>query len=147
MEKSSKPGDYQLMRFRLFENSDLAQYLYWVNQREIWEVDNPGPFEIRTAESFSEQWERIVGWQRSWIIESDGRGIGYIGFVSDERDDLTDEFFIVKERRASGEKAMAEWQWSGFSSKQGVSGCRKSPGRYWATTVEHWRSTVSSGLE
>ena len=101
------------MRFRLFENSDLAQYLYWVNQREIWEVDNPGPFEIRTAESFSEQWEKIVGWQRSWIIESDGRGIGYIGFVSDERDDLTDEFFIVigetgEWRKGHGRVAM-EW--------------------------------------
>lgn len=84
------------MRYRLFENSDLSQYLSWVNQREIWEVDNSGPYEIRTPESFSDQWKKIVGWRRSWILElDDGRDIGYVGFVSDERDELTDEFFIV----------------------------------------------------
>ena len=83
------------MRYRLFADSDLRQYLSWVNQEEIWEVDNSGPFEVRTPESFSDQWKKIVGWPRSWILESDGRTIGYIGFVSDEQDRLTDEFFIV----------------------------------------------------
>lgn len=83
------------MKFRLFESSDLTQYLDWVNQREIWEVDNAGPFDIRTPQSFSEQWRKIVEWQRSWIFQANGRDIGYIGFVSDEHDQLTDEFFIV----------------------------------------------------
>lgn len=83
------------INYRLFEHSDIQMYLDWVNQKEIWEVDNSGSFESRTKESFLEQWENIVGWQRSWFIVVDGREIGYIGFVSDENDYLTDEFFIV----------------------------------------------------
>ena len=83
------------MIFRLFEDSDLAQYLAWTNDREIWRVDNAGAYEFRTAQSFSEQWRRIIGWARSWIIEVDGVPIGYIGFVSTDDDELTDEFFIV----------------------------------------------------
>ena len=101
------------MKFRLFEQSDLTLYLQWVNQKEIWEVDNSGPFEIRTPESFSDQWRKIVGWNRSWMINVDGRDIGYIGFISDERDQLTDEFFIVigetsEWRNGHGKSAM-EW--------------------------------------
>ena len=83
------------MNFRLFEHSDLDLYLRWVNQKEIWEVDNPGPFEVRTPTSFADQWRKIVGWQRSWMIQSGGRDIGYIGFISDEHNALTNEFFIV----------------------------------------------------
>lgn len=101
------------MKFRLFENGDLSLYLQWVNQREIWEVDNSGPFEIQTARSFSDQWRRIVAWKRSWMIEADGRDIGYVGFISDENDALTDEFFIVigetsEWRKGHGATAM-EW--------------------------------------
>ena len=65
------------MQFRLFENSDLTQYLRWVNRREIWEVDNSGPFQVRTPESFAEQWAKIVGWQRSWIINSELQWSGF----------------------------------------------------------------------
>ena len=83
------------MEFRLFRESDLSLYLRWVNQKEIWEVDNAGPFEIRTSDSFSDQWRRIVAWRRSWMMELEGRAIGYIGFVSDVEDGLTNEFFIV----------------------------------------------------
>ncbi len=83
------------MDFRLFEKGDIQIYLDWVNQESIWEVDNSGPFETRTAESFAAQWMNIVGWKRSWFIMLQGREIGYIGFVSDDGDDLTDEFFIV----------------------------------------------------
>ena len=83
------------MKFRLFEHDDLDLYLSWVNQREIWEVDNPGPFEVKTPESFARQWEKIVGWRRSWMINVDGKEIGYTGFISDENDQLTNEFFIV----------------------------------------------------
>jgi len=106
-------GHHKPMKFRLFEKSDLPLYLRWVNQRVIWEVDNSGPFEIRTAESFADQWNKIVAWKRSWMIESDGREIGYIGFISDEKDALTDEFFIVigetsEWRKGHGAGAM-EW--------------------------------------
>jgi len=83
------------MKFRLFQKSDLPLYLHWVNQREIWEVDNAGPYEVRTSESFAEQWDKFVAWQRSWMMELDGREIGYIGFVSDADGALADEFFIV----------------------------------------------------
>lgn len=83
------------MEFRLFEASDILLYLGWVNQEAIWEVDNAGPFETRTEGSFDDQWKKIVRWQRSWIIEANQQPIGYIGFVSDENDGLTDEFFIV----------------------------------------------------
>lgn len=101
------------MRFRLFEHSDLDLYLKWINQKEIWEIDNPGPFEPRTRESFSAQWKKIVDWQRSWMINAGGRDIGYIGFVSDEQDQLTNEFFIVigetsEWRKGHGRFAM-EW--------------------------------------
>lgn len=101
------------MEFRLFETNDLSLYLRWVNQWEIWEVDNSGPFEIRTVESFSDQWRKIVAWKRSWMIESDGRKIGYIGFITDENNALTDEFFIVigelsEWRKGHGATAM-EW--------------------------------------
>ena len=100
------------MNFRLFENGDLELYLSWVNQKEIWEVDNSGPFEIRTAESFSDQWEQIVAWQRSWMIHVDGRDIGYVGFISNMDDELTNEFFIVigetsEWRKGRGKSAMA----------------------------------------
>ena len=100
------------MKFRLFENDDLERYLSWVNQPAIWEVDNSGPFEIRTVASFSDQWRRIVGWQRSWMIEVDGQEIGYIGFIWDQDDALTDEFFIVigetgEWGKGHGAKAMA----------------------------------------
>ncbi len=83
------------MNFRLFKLDDLSLYLRWVNQKEIWEVDNSGPFEVRTPESFFDQWQKIVSWQRSWIINVDGGDIGYIGFISDAEDQLTNEFFIV----------------------------------------------------
>lgn len=83
------------MNFRLFQESDLDRYLLWVNQRAIWRVDNPGPYEVRTRESFGAQWLKIVAWRRSWIIEVSGEPIGYVGFVSDDADRLTDEFFIV----------------------------------------------------
>ena len=101
------------MKFRLFEQNDLHLYLAWVNQKEIWEVDNSGPFEIRTPASFSDQWKKNVAWQRSWMINVDGRDIGYVGFVSDEQDQLTHEFFIVigetgEWRKGRGRLAM-EW--------------------------------------
>ena len=48
------------MNFRLFQESDLDRYLLWVNQRAIWRVDNPGPYEVRTRESFGAQWLKIV---------------------------------------------------------------------------------------
>ena len=83
------------MEFRLFRESDLATYLRWVNQPEIWRVDNSGPYVVRTEATFRDQWRRIVDWQRSWIVAVDGRDIGYIGFVSGDQDELTDEFFIV----------------------------------------------------
>lgn len=83
------------MKFRLFQRDDLDLYLRWVNQKEIWEVDNAGPIERRTRASFSVQWEKIVAWERSWMMNADGRDIGYIGFVSDDDDLLTNEFFIV----------------------------------------------------
>jgi len=100
------------MNFRLFEDRDLDPYLRWTNQKEIWEVDNAGPYEFRTRESFADQWNKIVGWQRSWMIETNGREIGYIGFISDEQDRLTDEFFIVigeksEWRKGHGRAAMA----------------------------------------
>ena len=100
------------MHFRLFENRDLNLYLHWVNQKEIWEVDNSGPVEVRTPASFSEQWQKIVDWQRSWMINVDDREIGYIGFISDEQDQLTNEFFIVigemnEWRKGHGGAAMA----------------------------------------
>ena len=100
------------MQFRLFEENDLDLYLRWVNQKEIWEVDNSGPYEVKTATSFREQWRKIVDWQRSWIIAVDGRSIGYVGFVSDEDDQLTNEFFIVigevsEWRKGHGGSAMA----------------------------------------
>jgi len=101
------------MNFRLFEQDDLDLYLRWVNQKEIWEVDNSEPFEVRTPESFADQWKKIVGWQRSWLINVDGRDIGYIGFISNEDDELTNEFFIVigemsEWRKGRGKSAM-EW--------------------------------------
>lgn len=83
------------MKFRLFEEADIDLYLNWVNQKAIWEVDNSGPFEVRTAEAFAAQWKKIVAWKRSWFIMVDDREIGYIGFVSDVGDNITDEFFIV----------------------------------------------------
>ena len=83
------------MNFRLFETDDLDLYLRWVNQEAIWEVDNPAPFEVRTRESFDTQWQKIVAWQRSWMIIVDEVEIGYIGFISNENDQLTNEFFIV----------------------------------------------------
>ena len=83
------------MKFRLFQSSDIDLYLRWVNQPEIWELDNPGPYEFRTVRSFNEQWAKIVGWRRSWMIELEERPIGYIGFITNEDDELTDEFFIV----------------------------------------------------
>lgn len=92
---SNSTSSSYLMEFRLFEESDLKQYLAWVNQKEIWQVDNSGPYEFRTEESFRDQWNKIVGWNRSWMMTINGREIGYIGFVSDEDDELTDEFFIV----------------------------------------------------
>ena len=100
------------MQFRLFEENDLDLYLRWVNQKEIWEVDNAGPYEVRTAASFADQWRKIVGWQRSWIITLDDRSIGYVGFVSDDDDQLTNEFFIVigevsEWRKGHGGSAMA----------------------------------------
>ncbi len=101
------------MKFRLFEHDDLSLYLSWINQKEIWEVDNSGPFELRTPESFSAQWSKIVGWQRSWMINVDGRDIGYIGFLSNQDDQLTNEFFIVigetSEWRKGRGKAAMEW--------------------------------------
>ena len=78
------------MNFRLFDLSDLDLYLRWVNQPEIWRVDNPGPYTVRTSATFGVQWQQIVSWRRSWIIEVGGQPIGYIGFVSDEADQLTD---------------------------------------------------------
>ncbi len=100
------------MQYRLFKTEDLALYLRWVNQREIWEVDNSGPFEVRTAESFAAQWAKIVAWQRRWMMVSGGREIGYLGFISDAKDALTDEFFIVigetsEWRKGHGATAMA----------------------------------------
>lgn len=83
------------MEFRLFEERDIQTYLDWVNQGAIWEVDNSGPFEERTTETFAVQWMNIVAWKRSWFIMLEGREIGYVGFVSDDEDGLTDEFFIV----------------------------------------------------
>ncbi len=83
------------MQFRLFEQEDLERYLGWVNQEAIWRVDNPGPYIVRTPATFAPQWQKIVGWQRSWMMIVDGREIGYIGFISDEDDELTNEFFIV----------------------------------------------------
>lgn len=53
------------MRFRTFVYEDLDLYLKWVNQIEIWEVDNAGPYVVRTRESFDSQWRKIVEWQRS----------------------------------------------------------------------------------
>lgn len=100
------------MNFRLFEETDIDLYLDWVNQKAIWEVDNSGPFEVRTAESFAAQWRKIVAWKRSWFIMVDNREIGYIGFVSDGEDNLTEEFFIVigeitEWGRGHGKNAMA----------------------------------------
>jgi RimJ/RimL family protein N-acetyltransferase len=83
------------LSFRLFRHEDLPLYLEWVNQREIWEVDSSEPFTMKTTEAFQQQGSKIVDWARSWLIFVDGRPIGYVGFVSDEHDQLTDEFFIV----------------------------------------------------
>lgn len=101
------------MNFRLFELEDLGLYLEWINQKEIWEVDNSGPFELKSPDSFSVQWQKIVGWRRSWMININGRDIGYLGFISDEQDHLTNEFFIVigetsEWRKGHGRGAM-EW--------------------------------------
>lgn len=100
------------MNFRLFEEADIDLYLNWVNQKAIWEVDNAGPFEVRIAESFAAQWKKVVAWKRSWFIMVDDREIGYIGFVSDVGDNLTEEFFIVigettEWGKGHGKKAMA----------------------------------------
>lgn len=84
-----------LLKFRLFELADLDLYLSWVNQEAIWEVDNSGPYEIRTRDTFGTQWQKIVAWGRSWFIEVDGSAIGYIGLISDAEDAVTHEFFIV----------------------------------------------------
>jgi len=83
------------MLFRLFEPKDIDLYLRWINQKAIWEVDGIGPYQFQTVGTFKNQWERIVDWRRSWFFSIDGKDIGYVGFVSDENDDLTNEFFIV----------------------------------------------------
>ena len=100
------------MDFQLFEAGDIELYLRWVNQKTIWEVDNSGPYELRTSESFAAQWKKIVTWKRSWFIVLDGHKIGYIGLVSDDENNLTDEFFIVigetsEWRKGHGKNAMA----------------------------------------
>ena len=39
-------GERSELGYRLFAEDDLALHLRWKNQREIWEVDDPGPLKV-----------------------------------------------------------------------------------------------------
>lgn len=83
------------MEYRLFKPSDLQLYLHWVNQREIWEVDNSGPYLPKTVENFKDHFGHIVSLNQSYMILLDGKEIGYVGLIEDSEQGLTPEFFIV----------------------------------------------------
>ena len=99
-----------LLQIRRAEIDDRDVVLSWMNNEELWAVDNPEPFSNKSAEEFDPSWNGLVSLSSTWIIDVADVSIGHLGWVP-----LTEEigeFYIVIGdktywRKGIGRRAMA----------------------------------------
>ena len=66
--------------YRPLTSEDFSIYLSWINQRAIWEVDNPGPYVRLRAGEVRPRFDAFVRSKRSFMMLLENRKIGYLGF-------------------------------------------------------------------
>ena len=100
------------LSYRPLVGTDFNTYLTWINQRAIWEVDNPGPYMRLRAGEVRPRFDAFVRSGRTYMMLIDDRAIGYLGFKEIRLSELRPneqrrreaEFFIIIGDLASQDK-------------------------------------------
>ncbi len=69
------------MHIRPATPDDADQVLSWLNDKSLWAVDNPDPYQPLTLDGFIQQWLYMLNHHRVWMIERSEKVIGQLGWV------------------------------------------------------------------
>lgn len=101
-----------VLSYRPLASEDFNSYLTWINQRAIWEVDNPGPYVRLRGGEVRPRFDAFVRSRRTYMMLLKDKPIGYLGFKEirlsetkpNEQRRREAEFFIIIGDLASQDK-------------------------------------------
>ena len=89
------------MEIRAAAYDDATAVLAWVNDKLIWCLDNPEPYEEKSLAVFAKQWSAIVDQQQVFIIEQDAQAVGHMGWVV-QAPEIAEFYIVIGEPQAWG---------------------------------------------
>jgi RimJ/RimL family protein N-acetyltransferase len=85
----------QELTYRPFQHEDIHRFCKWKNQKEIWQVDEPGEYSPLEPAEIESWFNPIVEGGNSFIVSINGLPIGYTGFKVVDSNCRSAEFIIV----------------------------------------------------